>query len=683
MMFATTVNAVALNEGEAGAFAPSRNQRLDSKHVPSPSQMVAVSSNANCTTEENQLELNVTLSIDKSSYRVGDQIQANVTVNKPSTVVMNVSSPTRNGTITFDIAQQPYVHVQSLSASIVGRWSIKVSASSLCPRPEAHKIAQREFDVVSPLSYTFTISIIGPPGVALTEGGEVISYIELQNKTLSFLEGTTHVVSVSRAIETGEGVRYYCESNRVTINSTGSWAFVYVKQYRLRITTDPRGISSDLNQDLWLPVGPDTSLPLAPDTISASDSRIRYVFVGWQIDDQRPERYPALIRADSPHVAVAQYEAQYQLIIDSQGGFGNPQGAGFYDSGSTVAFSVTSPVGILIQQVFVGWTGDYVGSSTQGSVKMDGPKVVSATWETSYNQVIILWVLGCIAVAAGYFWRKGKFPLPLLKGTTGKPIAKLLLPNWYRVGSLSDTGKIRNNNEDGTLVLETMSSYESEARSAILCAVADGVGGTAKGEVASRLTLGTVGHEVTARLLADPSQDRAVVLQTAIKAANETVVRYGEQHQESVNLASTIVAAFIDGNAAIIAHVGDSRAYLVTKDDIKQLTKDHSQVQEYVDLGKISAEEAKSYPGRNIITRAIGASSELDVDMLHNLMISQGDTILLCSDGLWDLVDNEEIKQVLHSTIDPQEACKKLVETANGRGGKDNISVIVVRSERG
>jgi len=690
-MFGTIVDA-AVSDGFT-----SQGQSSDWGKVSSGSRMFWLSNGLNCTAEENQLELNVTLLTDKPSYRVGDLINVNVTVNKPASVVMNVSSPSRNETNIFTINQKPYVHVSSLSASSPGKWNVDLRASSLCPRPETAKMAETHFEVIPLATYTFSISITGAPRVALTEDGKTVDFMLLQNKTLSFVEGTSHLVSVPSTIDDGEGVRYYCENNSVAINATGSSVFSYVKQYRLKIATDPPGISPGVNQDLWLHEGSSGTLPAPPGTISSLDTRIRYVFVGWDIDGtQTALANPQTINADRPHTATARYRTQYQLIVNSPGGLGNPQGGGFYDSGSTATFSVASPVGFLIQQVFVEWRGDYAGSPTQGSVKIDGPKEVTAVWQTSYVQVIIIWVSGCIVVAGGYFWKKGKLSLSTAKlwlskaklfllskaGTPApRPIAELLLPQWYHLGSISDTGKMRRNNEDGILVLETISSFESKTRSAILCAVADGVGGSEKGEVASKLTLETVGRQVTGSVLSDPNQDRADILESAIKGANEMVLRYAKQHPESVDMASTIVTAFIDGNKAIIAHVGDSRAYLVTKENIRRLTKDHSQVQEYVDAGRITTEEAKTYPGRNVITRAIGVSSELEVDMSRDVAISPGDTLLLCSDGLWDLVSDEEIRDVLNSTIEPQDACKELVAMANERGGKDNISVIVVRTQ--
>jgi len=246
----------------------------------------------------------------------------------------------------------------------------------------------------------------------------------------------------------------------------------------------------------------------------------------------------------------------------------------------------------------------------------------------------------------------------------------------YRVGSLSDIGRSRTNNEDAILTLELKSSFESISSAAILSAVADGVGGSQKGEVASRLALATlVAHAASLLIRPDP-KNKAEILKASVEAANQDVVKYGMAHRESEGLASTLVASLIDGDTAYLANVGDSRAYLVNRGEIKQLTKDHSQVQELVDAGQISSDQSRHFAGRNIITRAVGASTDIQVDtqVVH---LSPGDRILLCTDGLWEPVTDEEIHRIVMQSSNPQVACQELVGLANQRGGKDNISLII------
>lgn len=234
---------------------------------------------------------------------------------------------------------------------------------------------------------------------------------------------------------------------------------------------------------------------------------------------------------------------------------------------------------------------------------------------------------------------------------------------WYRMGFLSDTGKVRKNNEDSVLALETLCTFESVDRARILCAVADGVGGSQKGEIASKLALQTIATLASERMLQGDGVDIRGALKSAIEGANGAVVKYALEHPESEGMATTIVATLIDGDIAHIAHAGDSRAYLFSQREKKLLTKDHSE-----------------YPGSNVITRAIGAATDLQVD-LSRLTISPGETLLLCTDGLWGLVSNEEIHQVVLEAKDPQEGCNRLVSMANERGGKDNISVIMVQCQ--
>jgi len=250
----------------------------------------------------------------------------------------------------------------------------------------------------------------------------------------------------------------------------------------------------------------------------------------------------------------------------------------------------------------------------------------------------------------------------------------------YSLGLLSDTGKMRTNNEDAVLAIQAVSTFESVGRSSVLCAVADGVGGSNKGEIASRLTLQTLVARASDILLGQSTDNIQGAFKSAIEAANEAVVKHATAHPESEGMASTLVAAFLAENVAHIAHLGDSRAYLIRKGAITRLTKDHSQVQELLDAGEITPEEAVGYPGRNVITRAIGAFGDVEVE-LGDHEVWGGDYILLCTDGLWDLVSDKEICEIVEKSSDPQAACNQLVSLANERGGKDNISVVIVRSE--
>jgi protein phosphatase len=242
---------------------------------------------------------------------------------------------------------------------------------------------------------------------------------------------------------------------------------------------------------------------------------------------------------------------------------------------------------------------------------------------------------------------------------------------------LTDVGKVRSNNEDSILTMELSGSFGSSSRSSILCAVADGVGGSQKGEVASKLALQTLAEKALGFMISSGGVGLGEALRSAIKAVNEAVVKYGMEHSESEGMATTIVASVIVGGTAYVAHAGDSRAYLINRGEIKQLTKDDSQVQEWVDAGKISADQARHYPGRNVITRAVGAATDIEITV-SSFSLAPADHIVLCSDGLWEPLSDAEIQKIVLESSNPQSACERLVSLANERGGKDNASVVIV-----
>jgi protein phosphatase len=245
---------------------------------------------------------------------------------------------------------------------------------------------------------------------------------------------------------------------------------------------------------------------------------------------------------------------------------------------------------------------------------------------------------------------------------------------------LTDVGKVRSNNEDSILTMELSSSFESKSISSILCAVADGVGGSQKGEVASKLALQALAEKAPGLMIGSGSAEPGRALRSAIEMANEAVVKYGTEHSESEGMATTIVASLIVGGVAYVAHAGDSRAYLINRGEIKQLTKDDSQVQEWVDAGKINANEARHYPGRNVITRAVGAATDIEVTV-SSFSLAPADRILLCSDGLWEPLSDVEIQKIVLESSNPQSACERLVSLANERGGKDNASIVIVEMD--
>ena len=229
---------------------------------------------------------------------------------------------------------------------------------------------------------------------------------------------------------------------------------------------------------------------------------------------------------------------------------------------------------------------------------------------------------------------------------------------------LSDVGRRRESNEDAFLV---------DARTH-LYVIADGMGGYAAGEVASRIAIDSLKESLTG-----PFDGAAAVrLQDAVHAANVRICDSQAQADQR-QMGTTLVAMVVDDERAVIGHVGDSRAYLLRDGELQRLTSDHSWVNEQVKLGLLSDEAAQRHPMRNIVTRALGSRTEATAELREEGM-QPGDVFLLCSDGLNTMVPDSEIEAILRrSGKSPEHACRELVSRANERGGEDNTTVVVVR----
>jgi serine/threonine protein phosphatase PrpC len=227
-----------------------------------------------------------------------------------------------------------------------------------------------------------------------------------------------------------------------------------------------------------------------------------------------------------------------------------------------------------------------------------------------------------------------------------------------RTGARSDIGRLRQRNEDGYLIKEP------------LFVVADGMGGHRGGDVASALALETIGSAAspggTARGLVDD-----------IKRANRAVLERGESDRDLRGMGTTLTAVLTEDARAHVVHVGDSRAYLLRDGALQQLTEDHTLVQRMVREGRLTEDEAAQHPQRSILTRALGVDEDIPVDEL-SLDIHPGDRLLLCTDGLTNMVERDRIQEILGSEEDPQSACDKLIDEANRAGGDDNITVVVL-----
>lgn len=248
----------------------------------------------------------------------------------------------------------------------------------------------------------------------------------------------------------------------------------------------------------------------------------------------------------------------------------------------------------------------------------------------------------------------------------------------YQVGRRTHPGKVRVSNEDSLLSIELSSMHQGIIQPIGLFAIADGMGGHANGELASRLVIDTIAQIAAFELVKIQNplfEEFDDWIKKTLQSANQTV--YEARQTAGNDMGSTLVVGLIVGSQAYLGHLGDSRIYLVNKGSIQQLTTDHSLVQQLVSLGKISQEEARFHPQRNIIYRSLGEKPEADADYFNQTLFPN-DRLLFCSDGLTNIIDDQKILQIIMEASSAQAACDRLIEEANSTGGEDNISAIIV-----
>ena len=234
--------------------------------------------------------------------------------------------------------------------------------------------------------------------------------------------------------------------------------------------------------------------------------------------------------------------------------------------------------------------------------------------------------------------------------------------------SMTDIGRKREVNQDYVFATdETIGNLPN------LLVVADGMGGHRAGDFASRFTVEVLAEEVQNCKETHPE----TILGNSIQAANERLLEEAEKDNRLEGMGTTLVAATILDHVLYFANVGDSRLYLINK-EIRQLSKDHSMVEEMVRLGGLTEEEAKHHPDKNIITRAIGVKQKVEPDFFE-YRLKGGDIILMCSDGLTNMVDDDEIFQIVKSARDIVEAVESLIQRANENGGSYNIGVVLAQ----
>ena len=234
------------------------------------------------------------------------------------------------------------------------------------------------------------------------------------------------------------------------------------------------------------------------------------------------------------------------------------------------------------------------------------------------------------------------------KNTAGQDIS---------IGSRTDIGYVRDHNEDSLIIIPP------------LFAVADGMGGHEAGEIASEITVNTLAELA-------PSHLDAEGLTAAVEAANYNVMKAPRQGIGRDGMGTTLTAAMLEGERLLIAQVGDSRAYLLHKGHLQQITRDHSLMADLIEAGQITPEEARVHPNRSVITRAIGSDIHMRPD-IYELNVDAGDRILLCSDGLSSMISNNAIESIMRRQSDAQHCADELVTAALENGGADNVTVVV------
>jgi len=238
--------------------------------------------------------------------------------------------------------------------------------------------------------------------------------------------------------------------------------------------------------------------------------------------------------------------------------------------------------------------------------------------------------------------------------------------------AVSDPGCVRPQNQD---------SYQLEQldRHTLLAVVCDGMGGARSGNVASSLATDVFVQEVRQTYTSSMDQNRInQMLLAAAKLANFAVFDQAAQVEDFAGMGTTLAAVLVRGLDVTVVNVGDSRVYAVDSEGITQLTKDHSLVQMMLERGEITQEKARKYPGKNLITRAIGTEPVVDCDIFHH-KLNRGDCLLLCSDGLSNMMDDQEILfEVVHG-VNKQKCCDRLLDIAKNRGAPDNVTSVLIQ----
>jgi serine/threonine protein phosphatase PrpC len=248
----------------------------------------------------------------------------------------------------------------------------------------------------------------------------------------------------------------------------------------------------------------------------------------------------------------------------------------------------------------------------------------------------------------------------------------------WTIAGLSDVGLKRDLNEDNYLMVEAMAESAGPYG---LYAVADGLGGHEAGEIASKMTVDSILQQFEQNPPIIDSLQIESWFKEIIQAANDAVIKYQDSHAEAQKMGSTLVMALVNDGQAHISNVGDSRAYHLSADTIRQISIDHSLVERLVQIGQITREEARTHKQRNVVYSIIGEKRRLEIGLYHT-PLGPGERLLLCSDGLSGMISDEEILQISQQEADPAIACRRLVHAAKKAGGHDNITAVLIQADK-
>ncbi|WP_130806843.1 Stp1/IreP family PP2C-type Ser/Thr phosphatase [Senegalia massiliensis] len=241
-----------------------------------------------------------------------------------------------------------------------------------------------------------------------------------------------------------------------------------------------------------------------------------------------------------------------------------------------------------------------------------------------------------------------------------------------KYGACTDVGKVRKSNQD--------SYYINYNNSLPVFAVADGMGGHNGGEIASSITVEVIKNNVDIYLnrVMEEKYNIKKFIRKTLELSNEEIYNTAKKNKEYKGMGTTVTMGAIINDILYIGHIGDSRAYILRGDTLKKITEDHSLVAELLKKGSITKEEAINHPQKNIITRALGTDKNADID-IFSYCLEKNDVILFCTDGLTNMINEYEIKEIINNSSEIQEVCETLVNIANKNGGYDNSTAVIIK----